>query len=78
MGDLALAFPFQLAKEIKRAPRDIAQEIAPLFTSLEGVDKCEIAGAGYLNLFLDRTQFFTHKLQTAGVPQRLCPKKTRS
>ncbi len=67
MGDLALAFPFQLAKELRRAPRDIAQEIAPLLSTLEGVDRCEIAGAGYLNLFLDRSQFFIHKLKTAGI-----------
>ncbi len=67
MGDLALAFPFQLAKELKRAPRDIAQEIAPQLSTLEGVDKCEIAGAGYLKLFLDRTQYFVHRLKTAGV-----------
>ena len=30
MGDLALTFPFQLAKKLKKAPRAIAQEAAPL------------------------------------------------
>ncbi|MCX6571050.1 MAG: hypothetical protein NT006_06480 [Candidatus Aminicenantes bacterium] len=30
MGDLALTFPFQLAKTLKKAPRAIAQEAAPL------------------------------------------------
>ena len=29
MGDLALAFPFQLAKKLKRPPHEIAKEIAP-------------------------------------------------
>lgn len=64
MGDLALSFPFQLAKELKRAPRDIAREIAPLLTGLAGVERCEVAGAGYLNLYLDRSRFFSQKLKT--------------
>ncbi|MCX6571053.1 MAG: arginine--tRNA ligase [Candidatus Aminicenantes bacterium] len=34
MGDLALTFPFQLAKTLKKAPRAIAQEAAPLRSSL--------------------------------------------
>ena len=66
MGDLALAFPFQLAKKIKRPPRDIAVEIAPKLESLEGVTKVDIAGAGYINLFIDRQNFFLSKLQKLG------------
>ncbi|MGD2246717.1 MAG: arginine--tRNA ligase, partial [Candidatus Aminicenantes bacterium] len=66
MGDLALAFPFQLAKKKKRAPREIAAEIAPKLESLEGITQVEIAGAGYINLFLDRELFFSHKLQNVG------------
>lgn len=64
MGDLALAFPFQLAKKMKRLPREIAEEIAPQLSALEGVEKVEIAGPGYINFFLDREQFFSKRLHS--------------
>jgi arginyl-tRNA synthetase len=38
MGDLALTFPFQLAKTLKMAPRAIAQEAAGLLGAMDGVD----------------------------------------
>ncbi len=66
MGDLALAFPLQMAKTLKRPPREIAQEIAPLLEGLEGVARSEIAGPGYINLYLDRERFFADKLKAAG------------
>ena len=53
MGDLALAFPFQLAKEMKKAPRDIASEIAPKLESLEGITKVEVAGAEVYDAFVN-------------------------
>ncbi len=63
-GDLALAFPFQLAKKLKRQPRELALEIIPLLLPLEGVVKAEAAGAGYINLFLDKKNFFSRQLHT--------------
>jgi len=66
MGDLALNFPFQLAKKIKRKPREIASEISCLLSPLEGVGKTEVAGGGYINLFLDRKKFFKDKLRSLG------------
>jgi arginyl-tRNA synthetase len=65
MGDLALTLPFQLAKKLKKPPRKVAEELLPRFASLEGVIKAEIAGAGYINLFLDRGRFFRAALQAA-------------
>lgn len=61
-GDLALALPFQLARKMKRAPRDLALEIAPLLESLEGISKVDVAGAGYINLHMDRPSFFSGRL----------------
>jgi arginyl-tRNA synthetase len=58
MGDLALTLPFQLAKKLRKPPRKVAEELLPRFASLEGVVKAEIAGAGFINLFLDRGRFF--------------------
>jgi len=65
MGDLALTLPFLLAKKMKRSPKEIAGEIAPLLMSLEGVTKTEVAGAGYVNLFLNREIFFRRRLESA-------------
>ena len=63
-GDLALAFPFQLAKKLKRQPRELALEIIPLLLPMEGIVKAEAAGAGYINLFLDKKNFFSRQLHT--------------
>jgi arginyl-tRNA synthetase len=66
MGDLALAFPFQLAKKLKRNPRDLAQEILSHLLPLEGVEKAEVAGAGFINLYLKKPEFFLKTLQQTG------------
>ncbi|MGD8538420.1 MAG: arginine--tRNA ligase [Candidatus Aminicenantes bacterium] len=66
MGDLALAFPFQLAKKLKRNPRELAQEILSLLCPLEGVQKAEVAGAGFINLYLKKPEFFLQSLRQVG------------
>ncbi len=68
MGDLALAFPFQLARQIKRKPPELAAEIVPLLSDLIGVEKIEIAGSGYINLFLDRESFFLRQVESVQKP----------
>jgi arginyl-tRNA synthetase len=57
LGELALPVAFELAKRLRKAPRAIATELAAeLSTQLpEGVTSVEVAGAGYLNIRLDRT-----------------------
>ncbi len=57
LGDLALTAPFDLAKTLRRKPRDIAQELADGTGELPGVVRAEVAGGGYLNLYLDRPAF---------------------
>jgi len=56
LGELALPVAFELAKRLRKAPRAIATELAAeLSTQLpEGVASVEVAGAGYLNIRLDR------------------------
>jgi arginyl-tRNA synthetase len=66
MGDLALTFPFTLAKALRKSPRAIATEAAPLVASVEGVERAEVAGAGFLNLWLDRTAVFAEAVSQAG------------
>src|SRR6516162_6341017 len=53
-GEIALPAAFQLARQLKKAPKAIAQEISDAVGKIEGVSAVEIAGNGYLNLRLDR------------------------
>ena len=56
MGELALPVAFELAKRLRKAPRAIATELAAELNDElpAGVASVEIAGAGYLNIRLDR------------------------
>jgi arginyl-tRNA synthetase len=54
MGDLAITAPFDLARTLRRGPREIAERLAPGLSSAPGVRRAEVAGGGYVNLFLDR------------------------
>ncbi|HEX7158976.1 MAG TPA: arginine--tRNA ligase [Edaphobacter sp.] len=58
MGELALPVAFELAKRLRKAPRAIATELAAelnaVLPELDGVASVEVAGAGYLNIRLDR------------------------
>src|SRR5580658_2840284 len=53
-GEMALPVAFELAKRLKKAPRAIAAELKEALAETEGVAGVEIAGAGYLNVKLDR------------------------
>jgi len=57
MGELALPIAFELAKRLKKAPRLIAEELKVELSGLDGIASVEIAGAGYLNIKLDRANF---------------------
>ena len=62
LGDLAFPVAFELAKRIKQAtgekrnPRAIAEELKQVLEADEAVERVEVAGAGYLNLFYDRAR----------------------
>src|ERR1700694_3297568 len=53
-GEIALPAAFQLARQLKKAPKAIAQELSDAVGRIDGVAAVEIAGNGYLNLRLDR------------------------
>ena len=57
MGDLALPLAMDLARTVRRPPRQIAEEIAAELRTVEGVARAAVAGAGYVNLFLDRAAY---------------------
>jgi arginyl-tRNA synthetase len=54
-GDFACAVALQLAKSLKRAPREIATQLAAALPASPYVEKVEVAGAGFINLFLKRS-----------------------
>jgi arginyl-tRNA synthetase len=53
-GEIAVPAAFQLARQLKRAPKAIAAELAEAVGKIEGVASLEIAGNGYINVRLDR------------------------
>jgi len=53
-GEYALPLAFELAKQLRKAPRKIAQEIVSGVGSIEGFEKLEVAGAGYINARVNR------------------------
>jgi arginyl-tRNA synthetase len=63
LGDLAFPVAFELVKRLKATigqkqnPRDIATRLADEMRDVAGITRAEVAGAGYLNLYLDRADF---------------------
>ena len=53
-GEYALPLAFELAKKLRKAPRKIAEEIVAGIGPIDGFEKLEIAGAGYINARVDR------------------------
>ncbi len=63
LGDIAFPVAFELAKQIKQAtgekknPREIAETLRSALEKVDFVGHVEVAGAGYLNVFFDRSRF---------------------
>jgi arginyl-tRNA synthetase len=54
LGELATPIAFELARQLKKAPRAIAQELVANIGKPDGIERMELAGAGYINFYLDR------------------------
>src|ERR1700730_2768665 len=65
MGEAATPVCFELAKRLKRAPRQIAEEIAAQLPPIDGVARVEIAGGGYVNFYFSRAAFLAASLKVA-------------
>src|SRR5512146_250205 len=66
-GAYACSVALQLAKSLKRPPREIAARRIAALPATPDVEKAEIAGAGFINLFLTRSfkqQIVGHILQS--------------
>ena len=72
LGDLASPAALQLARILKRKPREIAEELADAFPRPALVHAVTVEGAGYLNFRLDRGAFTAQVLSSdllAGAPR---------
>lgn len=64
-GDYACNVAMAAAKKIGKNPRELAETIIEkLARKIEGVEKAEVAGPGFINFHLART-FFTEKIKDA-------------
>ncbi len=61
-GELAIPVAFQLARQLKKAPKQIAEQIVDGLGKVEGVAAFEIAGNGYINVRLDRAAYVSSLL----------------
>jgi arginyl-tRNA synthetase len=84
LGDLAFPVSFELAKLVKQAtgekvaPRAIAEKLKTAIEEMPEVERVEIAGPGYINVFFDRArllQLFATKQVTATASGDTRPKK---
>jgi arginyl-tRNA synthetase len=51
-GDYACNLAMQLSKTLRKPPRDIAQALIAALPKTDFIDKVEIAGAGFINVFI--------------------------
>jgi arginyl-tRNA synthetase len=64
-GDYSCNLAMQLAKPLRRSPRDVAASLVEALSASPYLEKIEIAGAGFINLFLTtsvKQQFPRHVL----------------
>jgi arginyl-tRNA synthetase len=54
LGEYALPLAFELAKKLRKSPRKVAEEIVAGIGPVEGFEKLEVAGAGFINAYVDR------------------------
>ena len=72
LGEYALPLAFELAKKLRKAPRKIAEEIIAGIGQIEGFEKLELAGAGYINARVNRAAM-AQELAADGKPEADVP-----
>lgn len=68
-GDYACNVALQLAKPLGRSPRDIAKDLIQALPNSDLIEKCELAGPGFINIFLrpNVKQKIVQRILLAGV-----------
>ena len=67
-GEIAVPVAFQLARQLKQAPRAIAQQLVAGLPPVPSIEKLEIAGNGYINIRLNRGSYGHGLLSGASEP----------
>ncbi len=62
-GDLATPVAMSVARSLRRPPRDIAEEIAERLSSTGLFERVDVAGPGFINLFLKRQYLWNELLR---------------
>jgi arginyl-tRNA synthetase len=66
-GDYATNAALAVAKTLKENPREVAERIVSyLKKNLSGIEKIEVAGAGFVNFFIDRQAIVQEIFKAAG------------
>jgi arginyl-tRNA synthetase len=78
-GDYACTAALQLAKVLRRAPREVAAQLVAALPPSPHLEKTEIAGAGFINLFLSRSfkQQAVNRILAAGAAYGVAPARQR-
>ena len=74
-GEYALPLAFELAKTLRKAPRKIAEEIVAGIGPIEGFEKLELAGGGYINARVKREDLAAVLAADAGPQAEIPPGK---
>ncbi len=53
-GELTLTVAFDLARKVRKSPGEVARQLARDAGQIPGIWRVDVAGAGYLNFYLDR------------------------
>jgi arginyl-tRNA synthetase len=56
-GEYAFPIAFELARKLRQPPRKVAEEIVRAIGPIEGFQKLEVAGPGYINAHVIRKEF---------------------
>ena len=75
MGDLSNTVALKLAKVVKKNPKMIAQEIADAFPKIPEIASVEVAGSGYLNFRLNRSEIANKLYNERPVAETMMPGK---
>jgi arginyl-tRNA synthetase len=73
LADLACPLPFELARQLKRPPRAVAEELAAALGRVEGLARAEAAGAGYVNFHYDRAHVYRGAVRASRAPAPTAP-----
>jgi arginyl-tRNA synthetase len=76
LGDLAVPVAFQLARVLRKAPRNIAQELSQALGEIPGIARVVATPNGYLNLYIERAPFFTARVRQQVTPALEAREKT--